>query len=206
MHRAPPPQHSQQEVDGRAGVTNFHPTYFLLSNLLQSADTRNCRLPAMQLSMRASLLHGSPACATAGRSTIGRWACPTASIRARPTERRQQATAGRRAAAPPASAAQVSTEPAPPWQEPRFHGQCREVGSPRLAPLSFVLGLLQDGSGAAEEVAELKAALIDSFWGTERGLAASSDTRAEINELISQARSQAVPPRTPCFLLALPGP
>ena len=72
--------------------------------------------------------------------------------------------------------------------------------------LAFVLGLLQAGSGAAEEVAELKAALIDSFWGTERGLAASSDTRAEINELISQARSQAVPPRTPCFLLALPGP
>ena len=55
-------------------------------------------------------------------------------------------------------------------------------------------------------MAELKAALIDSFWGTERGLAASSDTRAEINELISQARSQAVPPCTPCFFLALPGP
>ena len=36
------------------------------------------------------------------------------------------------------------------------------------------------------EVEELKAALLDSFWGTERGLAASSDSRAEINELITQ--------------------
>jgi hypothetical protein len=34
--------------------------------------------------------------------------------------------------------------------------------------------------------AELKAALLDSFWGTERGLTASSETRAEINELITQ--------------------
>jgi PAP_fibrillin len=33
---------------------------------------------------------------------------------------------------------------------------------------------------------ELKAALIDSFWGTERGLSATADTRAEINELITQ--------------------
>jgi PAP_fibrillin len=33
---------------------------------------------------------------------------------------------------------------------------------------------------------ELKAALLDSFWGTERGLTATADTRAEINELITQ--------------------
>lgn len=32
----------------------------------------------------------------------------------------------------------------------------------------------------------MKAALLDSFWGVERGLNASSDARAEINELISQ--------------------
>ncbi len=41
-------------------------------------------------------------------------------------------------------------------------------------------------AAADPEVAELKAALLDSFWGTERGLAASSDARAEINELITQ--------------------
>lgn len=33
---------------------------------------------------------------------------------------------------------------------------------------------------------EVKAALLDSFWGTGRGLTASSETRAEINELITQ--------------------
>lgn len=33
---------------------------------------------------------------------------------------------------------------------------------------------------------ELKSALLDSFWGTERGLTASADTRAEINELVVQ--------------------
>lgn len=35
-------------------------------------------------------------------------------------------------------------------------------------------------------------ALLDSFWGTERGLSASSDSRAEINELLTQA-SRRVP-------------
>ena len=33
---------------------------------------------------------------------------------------------------------------------------------------------------------ELKAALTDSLYGTERGLKADSDTRAEIEELITQ--------------------
>lgn len=33
-------------------------------------------------------------------------------------------------------------------------------------------------------------ALLDSFWGTERGLAASSDSRAEINELITQLEAR----------------
>ena len=32
----------------------------------------------------------------------------------------------------------------------------------------------------------LKEALLDSFWGTERGLTAAPETRAEINEVISQ--------------------
>lgn len=33
-------------------------------------------------------------------------------------------------------------------------------------------------------------ALLDSFWGTERGLAASSDSRAEINELLTQLEAR----------------
>lgn len=36
------------------------------------------------------------------------------------------------------------------------------------------------------DVAEVKAALLDSLYGTERGLTAKSESRAEINELISQ--------------------
>jgi hypothetical protein len=39
-------------------------------------------------------------------------------------------------------------------------------------------------------VEELKAALLDSFWGTERGLSASSDARAEINELITRLEAK----------------
>ncbi len=41
-------------------------------------------------------------------------------------------------------------------------------------------------TGQDPELIELKMALLDSFWGTERGLSASSDSRAEINELITQ--------------------
>jgi hypothetical protein len=39
-------------------------------------------------------------------------------------------------------------------------------------------------------VADLKAALQDTFWGVERGLSADSDTRAEIVELISQLEAR----------------
>lgn len=37
---------------------------------------------------------------------------------------------------------------------------------------------------------DLKSMLLDSFWGTDRGLAASSDSRAEINELLTQLESK----------------
>lgn len=46
-------------------------------------------------------------------------------------------------------------------------------------------------AGQDPELVELKMALLDSFWGTERGLAASSDSRAEINELITQVGHRA---------------
>lgn len=37
---------------------------------------------------------------------------------------------------------------------------------------------------------ELKAALLDTLYGTERGLAASSDTRAEVSELVTQLEAR----------------
>lgn len=39
-------------------------------------------------------------------------------------------------------------------------------------------------------IEDIKLVLLDSFWGTERGLNASSDTRAEINELITQLEAR----------------
>ena len=42
---------------------------------------------------------------------------------------------------------------------------------------------------------DIKAALLDSFWGTERGLTASSETRAEINELITQLEGKSPNPK-----------
>lgn len=63
-----------------------------------------------------------------------------------------------------------------------------------LAPASRRSAVIAAAAGAADaEVVDLKMALLDSFWGTERGLAASSDSRAEINELITQVGC--------CFLL-----
>lgn len=41
-----------------------------------------------------------------------------------------------------------------------------------------------------EEIESLKKQLVDSFYGTERGLKASSETRAEIVELITQLESK----------------
>jgi len=50
----------------------------------------------------------------------------------------------------------------------------------------------QESSMSAQDI---KAALLDSFWGTERGLSASSETRAEINELITQLEGQSPNPK-----------
>lgn len=58
-----------------------------------------------------------------------------------------------------------------------------------------------DGSGVAvaeeeekplepSEIYRLKKALVDSFYGTDRGLGASSETRAEIVELITQLEAK----------------
>lgn len=40
------------------------------------------------------------------------------------------------------------------------------------------------------ETSRLKKALVDSFYGTDRGLSATSETRAEIVELITQLEAQ----------------
>lgn len=60
--------------------------------------------------------------------------------------------------------------------------------------------VIAEGSGVAvaekeepaepEEIASLKKALVDSFYGTDRGLKASSETRAEIVELITQLEAK----------------
>jgi hypothetical protein len=41
-----------------------------------------------------------------------------------------------------------------------------------------------------EDVEDLKQQLIDSLYGTQRGLRASSDTRAEVVELITQLEAR----------------
>ncbi|KAM5588819.1 hypothetical protein ABKV19_006999 [Rosa sericea] len=41
-----------------------------------------------------------------------------------------------------------------------------------------------------EEISKLKKALVDAFYGTDRGLSATSETRAEIVELITQLEAQ----------------
>ena len=45
----------------------------------------------------------------------------------------------------------------------------------------------EDGS---EDLEDLKQQLIDSLYGAERGLRASSDTRAEVSELITQLEAK----------------
>jgi hypothetical protein len=72
----------------------------------------------------------------------------------------------------------------------------------------------EDPSGASVAVAEeakpaepseidrLKKALVDSFYGTDRGLRATSETRAEIVELITQLEAKNPTP-APTEALAL---
>ena len=49
---------------------------------------------------------------------------------------------------------------------------------------------------------EVKAALLDSFWGTQRGLSAKADVRADINELITQLEAMS-PVANPTEVLPL---
>ncbi|KAI3435955.1 hypothetical protein D9Q98_002013 [Chlorella vulgaris] len=88
--------------------------------------------------------------------------------------------------------AATTTRPLPP---PCTHRRARVQPVQRrrraLAPASRRSAVIAAAAGAADaEVVDLKMALLDSFWGTERGLAASSDSRAEINELITQLEAR----------------
>lgn len=53
--------------------------------------------------------------------------------------------------------------------------------------------------------ADIKAALLDSMYGTERGLAARSEIRAEINELITQLEAKNPTPSPTDMLMLLDG-
>lgn len=56
---------------------------------------------------------------------------------------------------------------------------------------SAAVAVAEEGkSGELAKIAELKKALVDSFYGTDRGLKATSETRAEIVELITQLEAQ----------------
>lgn len=48
----------------------------------------------------------------------------------------------------------------------------------------------EEAIGSVEETERLKRLLADSLYGTDRGLSASSETRGEIGELITQLESK----------------
>jgi hypothetical protein len=60
-----------------------------------------------------------------------------------------------------------------------------------------------NSSATAMSTEELKAALLDSFYGTERGLSAGLESRAEIAELLAQLEAANPPPEDPAEALRL---
>ncbi|GAB2298923.1 prolyl aminopeptidase [Dionaea muscipula] len=64
-----------------------------------------------------------------------------------------------------------------------------EWGTEKGAPLSAA-AVAEPPVKEPSEIDELKKALLDSFYGTDRGLRASSETRAEIVELITQLEAK----------------
>ena len=57
----------------------------------------------------------------------------------------------------------------------------------------LVMPMFQSMQDAEMSANELKGALLDSFWGIDRGLSATAETRADINELITQLEA-----KSPC--------
>ncbi|KAG7557590.1 Plastid lipid-associated protein/fibrillin conserved domain [Arabidopsis suecica] len=58
------------------------------------------------------------------------------------------------------------------------------------SPVSVAEKVADEAIESVEEMERLKRSLADSLYGTDRGLSASSDTRAEISELITQLESK----------------
>ncbi|XP_020579401.1 chromoplast-specific carotenoid-associated protein C1, chromoplastic-like [Phalaenopsis equestris] len=68
-----------------------------------------------------------------------------------------------------------------------------ELGSEKKALKGALGGLAvveEETNGAASVIPELKRKLIDQLFGTDRGLKATSETRAEVNEIISQLEAK----------------
>ncbi|KAK7245911.1 hypothetical protein RIF29_40765 [Crotalaria pallida] len=84
---------------------------------------------------------------------------------------------------PPRRPGTVSSICTKPFEKPRL----LLADVPRPAVFCVQAAASNEGSGAAEtEVEKVKKALVESFYGTDGGVQATSDTRGEIVELINQ--------------------
>ncbi|KAF8071169.1 YPTC6 [Scenedesmus sp. PABB004] len=120
---------------------------------------------------------GSTSCRPGRTQARAGLRCPPSAFRAAPSAQARRAGA-RRAAA---------TDEAVMPELPETAGFAMAVAEPESDEMS---------------AADIKAALLDSFYGTERGLAARSEVRAEINELITQLEAKNPTP-VPTEMMAL---
>ncbi|KAL6863715.1 hypothetical protein ACP4OV_016618 [Aristida adscensionis] len=74
--------------------------------------------------------------------------------------------------------------------DPEDEWGAEPVGSQGAAAALAEAPPAEEAAPAASEVAELKAKLKEALYGTERGLRASSETRAEVVELITQLEAR----------------
>lgn len=68
-----------------------------------------------------------------------------------------------------------------------------EWGPEKVPPVdggAVAVAEADEGAKEAPEITSLKKALVDSFYGTNLGLSATSETRAEIVELITQLEAK----------------
>lgn len=78
------------------------------------------------------------------------------------------------------------------WHQPRNRDMCHTVAvaKPTLNPSTASVEEEAEEAEDGMDASELKAILLDSFYGTERGLTVSSEARAEISELITQLEAK----------------
>lgn len=98
------------------------------------------------------------------------------------------------------------------WERPGFRVQAAngDEGGPEKQEGSSVAAVAvaeEEEVKAVEpsEIDRLKKALVDSFYGTDRGLRATSETRAEIVELITQLEGKNPTPAPTDALVLLNG-